>query len=136
MEEEKVQKKNDDTDVSYGEDEKKPKMWCEVIPLDNSKFKPYQCFDKEITIGRAANNKMIIDDKRLSGNHCKLILQNKTVLIEDLSTNGTYIFDKKIGKGLKSEIGSGDIVYVLHKTKVAAGEVIGFVVKLAAEDNK
>jgi len=44
------------------------------------------------------------------------------------------VFNKKIGKGLRHQVESGDIVYVLHKSKVGAGDVIGFVVKLSLED--
>jgi len=90
--------------------------------------------EKDISIGRSAGNMVLIDDKRLSGNHCRLLLIDNKAYIEDTSSNGTYVFNKKIGKGLKHQVESGDIVYVLHKSKVGAGDVIGFVVKLSLED--
>ena len=130
----------DDTDTSDCEDavaaagDQKSKKWADIVPLDSSKFSSYECVKHEISIGRAPGNIVLIDDKRLSGNHCRLLLIDNKAYIEDLSTNGTYVFNKKIGKGLRHQVESGDIVYVLHKSKVGAGDVIGFVVKLSLED--
>jgi len=75
--------------------------WGEIVPLDSTKFNSYECVEKEISIGRSAGNMVLIDDKRLSGNHCRLLLIDNKAYIEDTSSNGTYVFNKKIGKGLK-----------------------------------
>ncbi|KAL4503246.1 hypothetical protein ABPG72_000852 [Tetrahymena utriculariae] len=131
------QKQEDpETDVSDHENDKqqdKSQKWGEIIPLDSRKFSVFECLQNEITIGRAPNNVLRIDDKRLSGTHCKLIYdpQENEVYLQDLSTNGTFIFDKKLGKENKSKIDSGDLIYILHKSKVSQPDVIGFVVKLA-----
>lgn len=45
-----------------------------------------------ITIGRANNNDMVIDNIMISSHHAKIITFNKAAYIQDLgSTNGTYI---------------------------------------------
>jgi FHA domain len=64
-----------DTDVSDEEIDSKPKKavkWADIIPLDSKRLTAYECFENEITIGRNSDNKLMIDDKRLSGTHCKL----------------------------------------------------------------
>lgn len=101
--------------------------------MDSKRFNQYECFESEITIGRNATNRLPIDDKRLSGTHCKLEFNEseKQVYLHDLSTNGTYIFDTKVGKNGKKKLDSGDLVYVLHKSKVSSAEVLGFIVKFS-----
>lgn len=52
----------------------------------------------EITIGRSANNKVVLTDKSVSNYHAKFILKNDgTLWIKDLnSTNGTFVNDVRI----------------------------------------
>lgn len=53
----------------------------------------------EITIGRAANNDIQIDNLAVSNHHAKLVKQSGTYRIEDLnSTNGTHLNDISIQK--------------------------------------
>lgn len=66
-----------DTDTDQ-EDYNLPKeKWGDIIPLNSKKFTPYECVDNEVTIGRNASNMLVIDDKRLSGMHCKLVYDPK-----------------------------------------------------------
>lgn len=44
--------------------------------------------------------------------------KERKVHILDLSTNGTFVFDVKVGKGASKNLESGDLIYVLHKSKV------------------
>jgi pSer/pThr/pTyr-binding forkhead associated (FHA) protein len=49
-----------------------------------------------ISIGRVAENTVVIADPRLSGKHCKLLRKYEedgcmVAVLEDLSTNGTFI---------------------------------------------
>lgn len=45
-----------------------------------------------------------------------------------MSSNGCYIFDNIIGKGVKQQLNSGDILYLLHKDKMKGKcEDVGFV---------
>ena len=70
----------------------------------------------------------MINDNRLSGIHAKIKFDPITLFAEltDLSTNGTYLGDQKIGKGNVLLLKNSDEIYLLHKTKVNISEVIGF----------
>ncbi len=52
-----------------------------------------------------------------------------------MSTNGTYINDKKLGKKNSAEIKSGDTIYLLHPQKIKRKKVIGFIITIMT-DNK
>jgi len=57
--------------------------------------------------------------ERLSSTHCKVIREDDgKAYIVDLSTNGTFFENDKLGKGVKKELNSGDKVYLLHHSKV------------------
>lgn len=57
-------------------------------------------FDKpSLTVGRKADNDIVIDNPAVSGHHCKISVQGGTYFVEDLeSTNGTYVNEKRIQK--------------------------------------
>jgi len=55
-------------------------------------------------------------------------------LIEDLSSNGTYIDDELIGKGNIRKLNSGDKIYILHTRKVKAAETMGYVFSATQEE--
>jgi pSer/pThr/pTyr-binding forkhead associated (FHA) protein len=53
---------------------------------------------REITIGRADNSDLVIDDEYASTHHAKLVLINNDWLLQDLnSTNGTFLDGSRIG---------------------------------------
>lgn len=53
---------------------------------------------REITIGRADNSDLVINDEYASTHHAKLVLINNDWLLQDLnSTNGTYLDGSRIG---------------------------------------
>jgi pSer/pThr/pTyr-binding forkhead associated (FHA) protein len=53
---------------------------------------------RELTIGRAENSDLVIDDEYASTQHAKLVLINNDWLVQDLnSTNGTFINENRIG---------------------------------------
>ncbi len=55
-------------------------------------------------------------------------------MVEDKSTNGTYLNDTKMGKGAKLPVKNGDKVWLLHPSKVP--ESLGFEFKLVVEPIK
>lgn len=56
--------------------------------------------DKDlIVIGRVPTCDIQLNDKKLSSKHCQLELKEGKIILTDLSTNGTYVKDKKLGKG-------------------------------------
>lgn len=54
-----------------------------------------------VVIGRVPACDVPINDKRLSSKHCQIEKKGDKVLLTDLSTNGTYIKDNKVGKGVE-----------------------------------
>ena len=63
---------------------------------------------RELTIGRAENSDLVIDDEYASTQHAKLVLINNDWLVQDLnSTNGTYIGDNRVGTPAVVKIGQG-----------------------------
>jgi pSer/pThr/pTyr-binding forkhead associated (FHA) protein len=53
---------------------------------------------RQLTIGRAGDSDLIVDDEYASTHHAKLVLINGDWLIQDLdSTNGTFLDGKKVG---------------------------------------
>ena len=84
--------------------------------------------DLEVTIGRLASNTIILNDNRLSGVHAKIKFDPVTLFVEltDMSTNGTYLGDQKIGKGNVLLLKNSDEIYLLHKSKVNITEIIGY----------
>ena len=53
---------------------------------------------RELTIGRAENSDLVVDDEFASTQHAKLVLINNDWLIQDLnSTNGTFLDGARVG---------------------------------------
>lgn len=88
------------------------------------------------TLGRNSTNDIQIPDIRLSGVHCKVFKDaDDNIWIEDLSSNGTFIENEKIGKGSKKKLASGDKIYLLHQSKVKAEDILGYVFSSMVEGN-
>jgi pSer/pThr/pTyr-binding forkhead associated (FHA) protein len=63
-----------------------------------------------ITIGRKADNDIVIDNQAVSGYHARIKKEGHSLFIEDAnSLNGTYINGQKISKG---ELHNGDVVLI------------------------
>jgi len=69
-------------------------------------------FDKtEIRVGRVRDNDIVLPKGNVSKHHCRLLLQNGQLIVEDLgSTNGTYVNGRKIGEA--TSISTTDKVFV------------------------
>jgi hypothetical protein len=53
---------------------------------------------RQLTIGRAGDSDLIVDDEYASTHHAKLVFINGEWLVQDLdSTNGTYLDGQKVG---------------------------------------
>jgi hypothetical protein len=56
---------------------------------------------RQLTIGRAGDSDLIVDDEYASTHHAKLVFINGDWLIQDLdSTNGTFLDGQKVGTPL------------------------------------
>ena len=69
-------------------------------------------FDKtEIRVGRVRDNDIVLPKGNVSKHHCRLLLQNGQLVVEDLgSTNGTYVNGRKIAEA--TSLGASDKVFV------------------------
>jgi len=74
-------------------------------------------FDKPaLSVGRKADNDVVIDNPAVSGRHCRLSWQGGTCFVEDLdSTNGTYVNEKRIKR---SGLHHNDVVGVAKHSLV------------------
>jgi hypothetical protein len=62
---------------------------------------------REITIGRAENSDLVIDDEFASTNHARLVKVSDGWMVQDLgSTNGTYLDGKKISSPVELKLGA------------------------------
>jgi pSer/pThr/pTyr-binding forkhead associated (FHA) protein len=77
------------------------------IPLD----KPV------ITVGRKAENDIVIDNQAVSGFHAKIVAEGEDFAIEDLgSLNGTFVNGQRV---TKADLDNGDIILVgIHTLEV------------------
>ena len=76
----------------------------------------------EITIGRADNNNIRINDPFVSNFHCKITREKRDVgfitTVYDNSTNGTYIDDKRIGKKNTKLLLNNSVLTIMRKKNI------------------
>lgn len=114
--------------------------WSELLRLSLTP-------DKEpplLTVGRAKHCSVPLSDPRASLNHfdivarrCKSDSESETVrydcFLNDLSSNGTSLNGKIVGKGQSQKLRSGDEICVLPAHKVGHEQRIAFVFRNASE---
>ena len=84
---------------------KKEQPQLVVITADRNVGARYM-LTEDISIGRAANSSVIIDDTYASQQHARVFAQNDSYRVEDLgSTNGTYVNGRKISYPLELRVG-------------------------------
>jgi pSer/pThr/pTyr-binding forkhead associated (FHA) protein len=72
------------------------------------------------TIGRKADNDLVIDNPAVSGHHARLVLSGDAFFIEDLeSTNGTFVNEKRV---VKSGLRHNDVVGIAKHALVFLDE--------------
>ena len=68
-------------------------------------------FSEEITIGRSANNDILISDNFVSHHHAVIFLRNNLYVIEDLgSRNHTYVNDRRLNG--RAYLKDGDLIRI------------------------
>lgn len=90
-------------------------------------------YTSDYLIGRESSCNFVMCDKRLSKLHCKISKDKPgtMVYVTDLSTNGTFLNHKRVGKGKKVPVRNGDHVHLLVQSKkVSPEEEIGFRVEM------
>ena len=80
------------------------------LKFKNKVLKHFETDKSEITIGRATNNDIQIDNLGVSKEHAKIIRHPDHYIVEDLkSTNGTLLNEKQI---TKANLNPNDIVTI------------------------
>lgn len=80
-----------------------PEVWGKLTPLTPG-LPTHELTEDIISIGRLKDCTIQINDKRLSGKHCHIEKRGDELFVKDLSTNGTYVKDVKIGKNKELKI--------------------------------
>lgn len=106
--------------------------------MDTQPLPTYVLSKDETLVGRSGDCTICINDKRLSNKHCTIKKGDSEITITDLSTNGTFIASKKIGKNVTVNLKHLDEVWLLTVSKVPVKEAIGFRFELfsAKEEEK
>lgn len=71
--------------------------WGKLLPLGNG-VSTFELTTDLVTIGRVQDCDITIVDKRLSSKHCQIEKRDDGIFLKDLSTNGTFVNNAKIGK--------------------------------------
>lgn len=94
-----------------------------LLKFNAAVIKEYPLAQDEITIGRKADNDIVIDSPAVSGHHARVLRQAGRIMLEDLnSTNGTYLHGKKI---LQAALHHKDEVGIATHTLVLINEEEG-----------
>ncbi|MFL5810190.1 MAG: FHA domain-containing protein, partial [Flavisolibacter sp.] len=76
------------------------------VEVDENQPVYYRFTQNELTIGSSASNSIVINHKSISKKHAKLILdEGKWYVVDQGSTNGSYIEDDQLIPGKRIELG-------------------------------
>eukprot|EP01129_Flabellula_baltica_P004426 TRINITY_DN1534_c0_g2_i4.p1 TRINITY_DN1534_c0_g2~~TRINITY_DN1534_c0_g2_i4.p1 ORF type:complete len:426 (-),score=88.78 TRINITY_DN1534_c0_g2_i4:13-1290(-) len=67
----------------------------------------------ETSLGRSSASDFKIAHGSISGCHCKIVRSGSNFYVFDTSSNGTYVNDHIIGKGLRRPLTDGSIIHLL-----------------------
>jgi pSer/pThr/pTyr-binding forkhead associated (FHA) protein len=66
--------------------------------------------ESDVTIGRLADNTVVIDNPAVSGHHARIFLDGDHYVVEDLrSKNGTYVNEKH---AVRATLQNGDVLLI------------------------
>ena len=93
-----------------------------TVSHDNQTVKTVELAAGAVTIGRAADNKIQLNDKTISAHHAQIVTYFNASYVGDLgSTNGTFVNGKKVQMHV---VQAGDVITIgMHQFQVAADEV-------------
>eukprot|EP00330_Aristerostoma_sp_ATCC50986_P009902 CAMPEP_0114584678 /NCGR_PEP_ID=MMETSP0125-20121206/8340_1 /TAXON_ID=485358 ORGANISM="Aristerostoma sp., Strain ATCC 50986" /NCGR_SAMPLE_ID=MMETSP0125 /ASSEMBLY_ACC=CAM_ASM_000245 /LENGTH=155 /DNA_ID=CAMNT_0001779233 /DNA_START=86 /DNA_END=553 /DNA_ORIENTATION=+ len=91
--------------------------WAKLVSM-NPTHDNFDLSKKLIKIGKKRDNDLVIKTANIKNCHCKIFMEdNDKVFIEDNSSDGIFINNKKLGKGKKQEIDNGDKVILVHSSQ-------------------
>ena len=70
-----------------------------IVKYNESVLKEIDLDQSELTIGRKADNRLVIEDSAVSGHHARLVKIQSVFFLEDLgSTNGTFVNEQRVDR--------------------------------------
>jgi pSer/pThr/pTyr-binding forkhead associated (FHA) protein len=70
-----------------------------IVKYNESVLKEVDLDQSELTIGRKADNRLVIEDSAVSGHHARLVKIQSVFFLEDLgSTNGTFVNEERVDR--------------------------------------
>ena len=105
------------------------------ISTPNSKVRvPIRTSKPLLRLGRNSASDIKTLDQRCSVDHCQIHITRQPdkwlIEVEDLSSNGTFIDDVKLGKGNRAELQNGMVIGLLPASKATATRVTQFKVQI------
>uniref|UniRef100_A0A250YKR1 E3 ubiquitin-protein ligase CHFR n=1 Tax=Castor canadensis TaxID=51338 RepID=A0A250YKR1_CASCN len=102
-----------------GEQQPQQQPWGRLLRLGAEEDEPHVLlWKREWTIGRRRGCDLSFPNNKLvSGDHCKILLDEKSgqVTLEDTSTNGTVINKLKVVKKQTCPLQTGDVIYLVYR---------------------
>ncbi len=95
--------------------------WCKLVGK-SGKAETAGVAAESFAIGRAPGNDMQVPDQRISSVHCILRRVAKSTveyLLEDRSTNGTFVNGERVGKGHSRALKNADVIALLSPGQVS-----------------
>lgn len=102
-----------------------PRAWGRLVSLVPD-YGHVDLVTEELTVGRNRRECTVtFTDLRISARHCRLFRSSSDIpkgtsneiFLEDLSSNGTFLNGKKLGKGKRGQVKNGDEISLVAKRK-------------------
>ena len=110
-----------DTDDDDAESPEAPakRIWGKLVTKHDSATTLLEMDAGPYTVGRAESSSLRLTESKVSGVHARLSHDNANAILEDLSTNGTFVNGHKVGKGRLRVLLHLDEIAVVAPTGVA-----------------
>ena len=110
-----------------------PEVLAKLISTNKSRIRnlEFTAAQTALTVGRDPANLLCVPDQRVSGFHCVCSAVREDsgemkFMLEDRSSNGTFVNQKKVGRGNSVQLQNGDEINILSEATVGPSEAIGF----------
>ena len=107
-------------------------FWGRLIPIiaESRSASTAACLDltaEEHTVGRVKTPNgpwLLINNPRISSQHAKFVSKNREAVLQDVSTNGTWVNGVRLGKGNERRLKTGDVISFINPDQGAASDAI------------
>ena len=110
-----------------------PEVLAKLISTNKSRLHNLELTSTQtvVTLGRDSSNTVCVPDIRISGFHCVFKVDRDATggakfVLEDKSSNGTFVNQRKVGKGNTVPLENGDEISILSEATVGPKEAIGY----------